>query len=190
MKTTALGTCLALLIAAAATGQDAATHAAPGTLGFVASNAFSTAHGSFGAWRVVSAEVDPTRPSTGVVVVEVDVASIATGIARRDDHLRSADFFEVDKWPTARARVHDVRPDGQSERGNPRYRASFDVRIRDVEKTLEGSFELVSASPPAVEGELTLNRLDFGVGAPHSWWNPMSITEQVPVHFTATLKER
>lgn len=181
-----LGLSLSLALAAAAKEPGAGEGAPPGSITFEASNPMSTAHGEFHRWQIVRAEIDRTDPSRGVVDVEVDIASVDTGIERRDDHLRTADFFDVEKFPTARVRVHDVMRDGQSERGNPRYRAKFDVKIRDVEKTLDGEFELAQSSPPAVEGSLTLNRVDFGVGDPSSWWNPASIEEVIPVRFTAT----
>jgi polyisoprenoid-binding protein YceI len=43
---------------------------------------------------------DPAQPAVTSVEVEVDVASIYTGVDRRDNHLRSADFFDVEKFPT------------------------------------------------------------------------------------------
>jgi polyisoprenoid-binding protein YceI len=177
---------LATLFVATAAQTDSPADATPGTITFVAKNLMSTADGTFHAWRIVEAAIDSADPASGVVEVEVDVASVDTGIERRDDHLRAADFFEVEKFPTASVRVHRAISDGESERGHPRYRAKFDIRIRDVEKTLDGSFELVSVSPPTVEGELTLNRVDFGVGDPHTWWNPASITEEIPIRFSAS----
>jgi len=42
---------------------------------------------------------DPTNPASTSVEIEVDVASIYTGIDRRDNHLRSSDFFDVAKFP-------------------------------------------------------------------------------------------
>ena len=42
---------------------------------------------------------DPVRPADTSVEVEVDVASIYTGVDRRDNHLRSADFFDAEKFP-------------------------------------------------------------------------------------------
>ena len=117
-------------------------------------------------------------------------ASIDTGIGLRDKHLRSAGFFDSKKFPKARVRVHDAVLKGKSERGLPLYGAQFTVRIRDVEKTIEGEFELTGEDPPTVEGGLELNRLDFGVGGKHRGWNPMSVKENVPVRFTATLSLR
>jgi polyisoprenoid-binding protein YceI len=182
---------IGMAIAAMAWLPAPAEEAAPaGSITFTARNRMATAHGVFHTWRIVRAEIDPADPGRGVVEVEVDVASVDTGIERRDKHLRTADFFEVEKFPTARVRVHDTVADGESERGYPRYRAKFDVRIRGVEKTVEGVFELVSASPPTVDGTLTLNRVDFGVGKPYSWWNPASVREEIPLGFTATFADQ
>lgn len=159
----------------------------PGEIRFEAGNLFSTADGRFREWRIERAEVDPADLTRGEVVVVVDVASLDTGIEARDEHLRTADFFEVERWPTATVRVHHARPDGEDEAGRPRYRADFDLRIRDVERTLQGRFVLLEGDPPVVEGELEVDRLDFGVGEPRAWWNPASIDERVPVRFRSVL---
>ena len=178
---------LALSLLLAATALAADPGAPPGSISFEAQNSFSTAHGKFEKWRVVRAEIDPAAPGQGVVEVEVDVASLDTGIERRDNHLRTADFFDVEKFPTARVRVHDAQPNGKSERGNSRYRAKFDLEIHGVKKTVDGEFEVTKTSPPTVEGGLTLNRVDFGIGDPYTWYIPGSIVEEVPVRFRATL---
>ena len=161
---------------------------APGSIEFVGRNMLVKARGTFHRWSLRSVEVDRQHPERSVVEVDVDIASIDTGIEKRDDHLRSADFFDVDRFPTATIVVDSVAADGDSESGHPRYRASFHVRIRDVEKTIEGDFEMVDLSPPRVEGDLVLDRADFGVGVPHRWWNPVSIQNDVPIHFSTPLQ--
>ena len=183
---------LALLAGAAggAAGEPEAGAAAPGSITFVGRNALLKADGRFLRWRLGRVEIDREHPETGVVEVEVEIASIDTGIGKRDDHLRSADFFDVARFPLAAIRVHHARASGRSERGNPRYTAEFEIRIRDVTKTLNGDFEVLSTSPPRVEGSLVLNRRDFGIGAPYTGWNPLSIQEEIPVGFTALLPER
>jgi len=42
---------------------------------------------------------DPSDITNSTVEVTIDAASICTGINKRDDHLRSPDFFDVDKYP-------------------------------------------------------------------------------------------
>jgi len=57
-------------------------------------------HGTLGR---VSGEIvlDEERPERSSVRATVDVATIKTGIARRDQHLRTADFFGVERYPQA-----------------------------------------------------------------------------------------
>jgi polyisoprenoid-binding protein YceI len=43
---------------------------------------------------------DPEEPAATSVEIEIDAASIYTGVDRRDKHLRSADFFDVERFPT------------------------------------------------------------------------------------------
>ena len=150
---------------------------------FVGTNFFSTAQGVFHRWRIVEGSVQPSRPSESFIKVEVDVASLDTGIQRRDDHLRTDDFFDVARFPTARVLVHQVRATRENV-----YRARFDIRIRDVEKSFEAEFELVRASPPTVAGQLNLKRTDFGVGSAPSRWNPMSVDDEVLVRFHVVLE--
>lgn len=42
---------------------------------------------------------DPADPGSASVEVEIDAASIHTGVERRDNHLKSADFFDVERFP-------------------------------------------------------------------------------------------
>jgi len=163
--------------------------ATAGEIEFVGRNALVKAEGRFERWRFTRAAIDREAPERSVVEVEVDVSSLDTGIGRRDDHLRSADFFDVEKFPTARVRVSDARVRGESAAGHPIYVARFELEIHGVRKTIEAEFELVSASPPEVRGEIVLDRLDFGIGSPHKGWNPMSIRQQIPVRFHTVLPE-
>lgn len=182
---------LGLLIqSAGATESKEASGSPPGTIEFVGKNAIATANGTFHRWRFSRIEIDREHPERSVIEVEVDIESVDTGTGRRDRHLRSDDFFDIEKYPTAKVRVSEATLDGESESGDARYRAKFDVTIRDVSKTLEGHFDLVEGDPARVEGELTLNRVDFGVGKGHSRWNPMSVREEIPIRFTAELRDR
>jgi polyisoprenoid-binding protein YceI len=58
---------------------------------------------------------DPLNINASSVELVIDVASIYTGIRKRDDHLRSPDFFDVDKYPTISFKSTHI----ESTNGNP-----------------------------------------------------------------------
>jgi polyisoprenoid-binding protein YceI len=186
-----------VLLGAAAPGAGASPEAPdheegeapPGSITFVGRNALVKARGRFHRWRFSEVRIDRERPEAGLVEVEVEVGSLDTGIGRRDAHLRSDDFFDVERHPRAVIRVRDARQQGTSQAGYPLYAARFELEIRGVAKTVEGSFEVLGEHPPEVRGSLVLNRIDFGVGGPHRRWNPMSVREEIPVEFHAVLPE-
>ena len=65
------------------------------------------------------------NPLGSSVTAEIDLASIITGNEQRDEHIRSADFFEVETYPTMTYRSTGVRVEG-------------DEYILDGELTLKG----------------------------------------------------
>lgn len=56
---------------------------------------------------------DAKNPEASTISVEVDVASINTREEKRDAHLRSADFFDVEKFPKMTFVSHSVRKKGE-----------------------------------------------------------------------------
>jgi polyisoprenoid-binding protein YceI len=59
----------------------------------------SNVKGDFGKFNGV-VEIDDKDLTKSKVEVVIDTASINTGVAKRDDHLKSADFFDVARYPT------------------------------------------------------------------------------------------
>ncbi len=59
---------------------------------------FTTVRGKFADFEG-SIGLDVDDPSASSVQVTIDAASIDTGVADRDEHLRSADFFDVEEYP-------------------------------------------------------------------------------------------
>lgn len=110
-------------------------------------------------------EFDESNPAGSHVDVTIHARSIDTGEADRDTHLRSADFFDVEKYPTLNFKSTSVTP-----RGENTYDVVGDLTINGTTRqvTLPASF-LGAAQDPwgntkfVYEAELALNRKDFGL---------------------------
>lgn len=180
----------ALLVSTSIAQAQEDTASSPGTINFIGKNMVATADGVFHNWKFTKADFDREDPSESVVEIEVDVASIDTGIEDRDDHLRTADFFDVENYPVATLRFHDISSAGQSESGHPQYSASLDWSMHGIEKTYQDfTFEVIQTDPVKVAGTFTINRMDFEIGEPHKKLNPMSIKEEIPITFEAALPD-
>jgi polyisoprenoid-binding protein YceI len=190
----------ALLLAAAPwsdarAGEAEAGTTPPGEITFVGRNWFAKANGVFHDWRIVEASVDPDRIEESWALVEVALDSVDTGIERRDEHLRTEDFFETATWPVSRVRVHSPRrmpvdPDADDDDETPdgdRYAVQFDVDLHGVQRTVEGEVVLVGRAPTVFSGSLVLDRTAFGVGPKANRWNPITPGAEIPVHFRIEL---
>ena len=67
-------------------------------IAFTVHQYLGTTHGKFTKFNG-QIEIDREHPEKSSVTVDIDVASIDTGIAARDNHLRSLEFFDVTKFP-------------------------------------------------------------------------------------------
>ncbi len=187
------GSVLALVLGAVLIGNPSvaedmeAVATPPGTLEFLGENLIMKAKGIFHDWRVIEGSVDPDAIEDAFVVVEVALASLDTGIERRDNHLRNPDFFEVETYPLARVRIHSPRPIEDPSGDYPRFAVRFDVNLHGVEKTLDGEIVLMGSSPLVFEGKLTIDRMEFGVGPKPGFWSPMVPKAEIPVSFRVEL---
>lgn len=168
-------------------GENAVEAAPPGEIRFVGKNRMATANSVFHNWTVTRAEIDPEDLAASVVEIQIDIASLDTGIPRRDEHLRTADFFEVEKYPAATVRFYDARPKEGAPEGASLYAAKMDLKIRDIQKTQDVEFELIDPETFTVRGAFTVLRTDFGVGEPYRKLNPLSIEDEVKLSFEAAL---
>jgi polyisoprenoid-binding protein YceI len=133
-------------------------------LGFVARHAMVTkVRGQFGAFTG-TARIDEANPSSSKVDLSIDVTSIETGSADRDGHLKSADFFDAEKYPTITFTSTKVERDGDD------WDITGDLTIKDVTKSVTIEFEQTgSAVDPfgntrvGFEGDVTVNRKDWGL---------------------------
>ena len=107
---------------------------------------------------------DEANPSASKVDLSIDVASIETGSADRDGHLKSGDFFDAETYPTITFTSTKVERDGDD------WNITGDLTIKDVTKSVTIPFEQTgSARDPfgnvrvGFEGETTINRKDWGL---------------------------
>ena len=76
-------------------------------------------------------ELDESDLARSVVEATIDASSIDTGTAQRDDHLRSADFFDVEHFPQI-----GFRSTGIEKLGGDRYRLTGELTIRDISREI------------------------------------------------------
>ncbi|HEV8330335.1 MAG TPA: YceI family protein [Steroidobacteraceae bacterium] len=114
-------------------------------------------------------EFDPANPTRASVQVTIPLSTLDTGVAALDEHLRSEDFFEVAKFPTATFRSTKVEQGAAKDR----LRVTGDLNLHGVTRpvTLDVKVLKVGSNPrtqlPTVgfEATTTLKRSDFGLGA-------------------------
>jgi polyisoprenoid-binding protein YceI len=81
------------------------------TIAFSVHQFLGTTHGKF-AKLDGKIEIDREHPENSSVTARIDVRSIDTGIAKRDNHLRSAEFFNVEKYPEITFKSRSVKRTG------------------------------------------------------------------------------
>jgi polyisoprenoid-binding protein YceI len=100
---------------------------------------FTTVRGRFSAVEG-TITADLATPDDSDVQVTIDAASIDTGAAKRDEHLRSADFLDVEHHPHITFRTRQVR--GAAKRPGDKFTVVGDLTIRGVTRpvTLEAEY--------------------------------------------------
>jgi polyisoprenoid-binding protein YceI len=126
----------------------------------------SKVHGRFGKWSGVIV-LDDSNPSKSTVDVTIDATSIETHEPKRDAHLRSPDFFDVEKFPTLSFKSKKVTESG----GGLAVRG--DLTLHGVTKEVLLEVESLGRTKDPWGGEragfsakTSVDRKDFGLG-----WN-------------------
>ncbi|HXD16980.1 MAG TPA: YceI family protein [Vicinamibacterales bacterium] len=113
-------------------------------------------------------EYDELNPERSLVTVTIQAAGIDTNERDRDAHLRSADFFDVEQFPTLTFRGTTI-----ARKGDQRFDVTGDLTMHGVTRpvTFDVTF-LGKAKDPwgneriAFEADAAVNRKDFGLN-----WN-------------------
>lgn len=135
------------------------------TIGFkVRHMMVSRVSGRFENWSGTIA-FDPANPANAQATVEIDVSSLNTNVADRDNHLRSADFFDVANHPTiqyASTRIEKV--------DDETFRFTGNLTIRGVTHNLsfDANYHGTGLDPwgkqrSGFDARLQINRKDYGL---------------------------
>jgi polyisoprenoid-binding protein YceI len=118
--------------------------------------------GQFTSYDVTIVTSEDPRGSS--VTAKIDLASIDTGNGRRDNHLRSADFFEVEAYPTMNYRSTGIRPSGDG------WIIDGELRLHGVARQVPLALEANGFGPGRSGGQRAafsataqINRGDFGI---------------------------
>ena len=164
----------AVLVPLAALARDWHVDAAKSSLTFKGSYQGDPFDGKFSKFDATIAW-DAGDPTKSKFDVSIDLASVDTGSAERDQTLASADFFDSTKFPQAHFVTQSF-----AKAGDGSMQASGTLAIRDQPKpvVLKVVFaEDGNAATLDVDG--TLKRADFGLGNGSDW---ADIGADVPVH--------
>jgi polyisoprenoid-binding protein YceI len=134
-------------------------------LGFVARHAMvSKVRGSISG-VTGRLHLDAADPSRSTAEITADMATISTDQAQRDEHLRSADFFDAKAYPQL-----TFKSTKAEAVGDDRYRLTGDLTIRDQTHPVTLDLEFTGAGPDAFgndrvgfEGRAEISRKEWGV---------------------------
>ena len=127
----------------------------------------SKVHGNFTQWSG-DIEFDEQNPTASSVEVQIDVASIDTKDAQRDGHLKSPDFFDIEKFPHLGFKSTSVEKKGET------LAVHGDLTLHGVTKPVTLGVEFHGRAKHPMNGSeragfsahTHINRKDFGLG-----WN-------------------
>lgn len=149
---------------------------------------FTRVRGSFDNYSgVIMYDPDDLTRSYVRVVIKTD--SIHTGIDFRDKDLKSARFFDAEKFPTITFESVRIEKTGNG------FRAVGPLTIRDITREVSIPFEVVSEENPdawqnrriAFSGAITINRRDYGINGPKFWNNAISETVKIELDISASI---
>lgn len=165
MKKIVLFISMALVIAGTAVAGEYTIDTAHSSVNFQIKHlAISKVNGVFTDFTG-SINFDPDKPQNLSAEAVIQLASVDTGNKDRDDHLRSPDFFEVEKYPTMTFRSTSVKMDGKDE-----GKVTGDLTLHGVTKPVTLDLEINgTATDPwgnnKVGASLSgkIDRKDFGL---------------------------
>ena len=110
--------------------------------------------------------------------ITVAAASVDTGIKKRDDHLRSADFFDAAKYPDISVSVTSVTLSGDG--AEAAFSGTLTVRDQTRPVTVSGKLSAPGADEITLDAVVPVNRGDYGMT--FNQLNMMSLNNIITIH--------
>ena len=130
---------------------------------FVGAKVTAKHEGSFGAFRGSIALVDGD-PSKSTVNAEIDMASLTVEPAKLAGHLKSADFFDAQKFPKAKFVSTAIKP---STEGGATHTVTGNLELHGQTKAITFPAKIkVEGDQVSVDAEFAINRKDFSIVYP------------------------
>ncbi len=117
-----------------------------------------------GGFKAFTGTIDlvNAKPEESNVTVDIDTASVFSDDEKLTGHLKSADFFDVAKFPKAGFTSTKIVPDTAKGAGN--YTVTGDFNLHGQTKSITFPAKItVTDADVAVDAEFSINRKDFGI---------------------------
>ncbi|MEP3429527.1 MAG: YceI family protein [Roseibium sp.] len=126
---------------------------------------YSTTDGRFGDWDG-SLSIDKDAPDNSSVEFSINIESLDTFWADRDTHLKSADFFDAEKFPKATFTSTKVKQTGEAElevTGDLTIRGITKPAILTVNVTALGEHPMAKKEAAGFAVSTVIKRSDYGM---------------------------
>jgi polyisoprenoid-binding protein YceI len=159
---------------------------------------FTPVNGSFGKWAI-DLQYDAENPEQSTISATIDIASVDTGNERRDDDLRSENWFDVETHPTMIFKSSKVEKVGDNQlmahgtlniKGHEREVNLTITHLgtkqipEEMQPMLRGSKQVAS-----FEASASIDRHDFEVGVGH-WTSNMVVGGEVDITILVEAHQR
>lgn len=117
-----------------------------------------------GGFKAFTGTIDlvNAKPEESGVTVDIDTASVFSDDEGLTKHLKSPDFFDVEKFPKATFTSTKIVPDTAKGAGN--YTVTGDFNLHGQTKSITFPAKItVTDADVAVDAEFSINRKDFGI---------------------------
>ncbi|MEJ7635889.1 YceI family protein [Aeromicrobium sp.] len=156
-------------------------------IGFSVRHLVSKVRGKFTGFEGTVVTADDVSASS--VTVAVDLSTIDTGTAGRDDHLRSADFFDVESNPTM-----TFVSTGIVQKSDSDFIVAGDLTIKGISKPVELATEFLGeggdpwgGTRVGIEASTEISRKEFGIdfNMPVEGADKLMIGDKISIHINA-----